>query len=268
MTLAPGIHHDIPMSDYLRLPAVGASSLWTLKTECPAVARYRADHPDEGTAATRLGSAMHTLTLEPEAFAARYAVRPADGPRANSNAYKEWAAEHAAAGREIVSADDWAMMQAMRAAMPKSARRLLSVGKPEVTAICRHDETGMMLKCRPDWMREGIVVNLKTTADVRPQKWAAQAASLGYHASAAMTIDILEELTGERWEYHFLVMAKEPPFISYIASLSSADIELGRQEYHAALMTWAACVKSSDWPAYGDIVNVQLPVWAYPRETV
>lgn len=268
MILAHGIHHDIPMSDYLRLPAVGASSLWTLKTECPAVARYRADHPDEGTDATRLGSAMHTLTLEPAEFERRYAVRPVDGPRANSNAYKEWAAEHINAGREIISADQWSTMQAMRAAMPKAARRLLSAGRSEVVALCRHDETGLLLKCRPDWMREGIVVNLKTTADVRPHKWAAQAASLGYHASAALTIDILEEITGERWEYHFLVMAKEPPFIAYIASLSPADIELGRQEYHAALLTWAACEKSGEWPAFGEVVNVQLPAWAYPRETV
>ena len=264
--IEPGIHHGVAMADYLRLPAVGASDLWTLKTECPFMARWRKDHPDEGTAATRLGSAMHTLTLEPDAFAARYAVRPVDGPRANSNAYKEWAAEHVNAGREIITADDWATMQAMRAAMPKAARRLLSIGKPEATALCRHDETGLLLKCRPDWMREGIVVNLKTTADIRPHKWAAQAASLGYHASAAMTIDILEEITGERWEYCWLVVGKDPPHISYIAQMSPADIEVGRQDYRASLLTWSACERTGEWPAWGDTITISLPAWAYPKE--
>lgn len=263
--IAPGLH-ALDMAAYLALPAVGAHDLWTLREHCPLVARYGKAHPNHETAAKSFGTAMHTLTLEPDEFEARYAVRPPNGPRGNSNEYKAWAAEHVAAGREIITHDDWSQLQAMRAALPKAARKLLAKGKPEVTAICQHEHTGLWLKTRPDWMRdEGIVVNLKTAQDVRPSAWARQAASLGYHASAALCLDVLREVTGEVFEYHFLVLAKEPPYIGYIATLDETAIEVGRQIYHGALMTWAACEKSGEWPDYGSVVNVSLPPWALPK---
>lgn len=266
LKLGAGLHAGIAMLDYLRLPAVGAHDLWALHTDCPAVARYGKDHPNHETAAKSLGTAMHTLTLEPDAFAARYAVRPVGGPRGNSNEYKAWAAEHIAAGREIVAADEWAQMQAMRAALPRAARKLLAKGKSEVTALVQHEDTGLMLRTRPDWLRdEGIIVDVKTAADPRPAAWARQAANLGYHASAALCADIMRELTGEVWEIHFLVMGKDAPFISYLATLDPVAIETGRQLYHGALQTWAACEQSGEWPDYGPVVNVSLPAWALPK---
>lgn len=261
-----GLHRSLSMAEYLSLPAVGSHDLWTMHSDCAAAARWNRDHPNHETAARTLGTAMHALTLEPEEFDRRFAIRPAGGPRANSNAYREWAAEHIQAGREILTADEGAQLLAMRDALPRSARKLLAAGEPEVTALWRHEATGVLLRTRPDWLRrDGIVIDVKTAADPRPQRWVNQAASLGYHASAALCIDILREVTGEEHEVHFLVVGKEPPHIAYIATLDAIAIETGRQIYHAALMTWAACERTGEWPAYGAVVNLSLPAWALPK---
>lgn len=255
---APGLYPDMPMAQYLRLPAVGASDLWTITTDCPAVARWHRDHPDEQTDATRIGTALHALALEPDAFEARYAIRPEGGPRANSNAYKDWAAEHIAAGREILTADEGARIQAMRAALPPAARKLLRQGRPEVTGLWRHD-CGVLLRTRPDWLRgDGIVVDVKTTMDARPARWERQARQLGYHVSGALCLDLLAELTGERHEYVYLVVAKDPPHVAYLAPLTAEDAAAGREIYRRALDQWAACEAADRWDAWGEVVNVTI----------
>jgi exodeoxyribonuclease VIII len=264
--MPPGLHPDVPMAAYLAMNACGASDLWTMSRRCPAEALHRKVSPNHETLATALGTAVHSFLLEGDSFEALYAVRPV-GLHGASNAYKAWAAEQANAGKRIVSRADMETMQAIRDNLPPKARKLLSRGRSEMTALCFNEASGLHVKCRPDWLRdEGVTVNLKTAADLEPRAWGRAAFDYGYHVSAALTTDILREVTGDEYEYYWLVVAKEPPFLSYIAQMSPMDIALGRATYQTALMTWTACAKANEWPAWGDVVDVALPPWAHPKE--
>lgn len=270
--IGKGIHRGVPMETYLDNccpgPSVSGSTLFTLHESCPAKAlagHYLSPWPrDEGdTAATAFGTALHTLILEPDAFQERYAVKPEDMTFASREG-KAWRAENE--GRGIIRQADFDLMCAMRDAAERhpAARNAFEGGAAEVTAVTQDAETGLWLKVRPDYLRPGLAINLKSTADAAEQPWTRDAVKYGYHVSAALAVDVLRDL-GEKAHYAFVVIEKEPPHLVSVRVLDDAFMLAGRMIYRRALQAFAECLakfEPKDWPGYGDdVTTVNIPPW-------
>ena len=86
---------------YFAFEAVNASSIKQFAKSAAAYRHYRSNPPTK-TASMVMGSAVHCLTFEADAFDERYAVW--DGGSRRTKAYKEWAEQQA--GKELLTEDE------------------------------------------------------------------------------------------------------------------------------------------------------------------
>ena len=261
----------VDFSTYRAAAGVNVSSLKEL-ARSPLHYRYAKDNPKPTTSAMSLGTAAHCATLEPERFAAEF-VTWTGGRRAG----KEWDAFKAdaeAAQRLVLTEDErdtaLAIAQAVRAC--PDAMVYLRRGHAEVSMAWHHcEDPQMLLKGRVDWLTvvDGcdVVVGLKTTRDLRPREFAAQAARLCYHWQWAFYYDGFERITGRKPAMVEIVVESAAPHAVAVYRIPEHVLERGRQEYRDALTTLAQCEASGVWPGpvVGE-VEFDLPGWAYPED--
>src|SRR6185503_13815919 len=112
-----GLHHGVPMREYLKIDALGSSRLEHLAVS-PLHYRYMSTQPDEETDAQELGTALHVAVLEPDLFDSAYVIEPdiarigGAKPRA-TNAYKEAVATLEFEGRTVLKAEAMAKVLSM-----------------------------------------------------------------------------------------------------------------------------------------------------------
>jgi hypothetical protein len=135
---------------------------------------------DAPTPAMRWGTLAHAALLEPARFAAAVAVW--EGGR---KAGKEWAAfADAHQGKEIVTPDELARLEAMQAAARANGDARLFISRVEAVETpmvweSQHAGVGLC-KGRPDCIGDGFIGDYKTARDISPRRLFAQFASLGY----------------------------------------------------------------------------------------
>lgn len=270
IALGEGLHQDVPMDVYhdncCSGPSVSGSMLFRMDESCPARAlagHYLSPWPreEDETQATAIGIAAHTLILEGEAaFADRYAVKP-EGMTFSTAEGKAWKAAHAS--KEIIRQADFEIVSGMCRAIGEhpAARNAFTGGRPEVTAIRKDPETGIWLKVRPDYLRSGLAINYKTTANASERLWTLDAMKFGYHVNAALAVDVLKALDRPA-NYLFVTQEKSVPFLCAVRVFDDALMQAGRIVYRRSLRIFADCISSGKWPGYGDDVStVAIPPW-------
>lgn len=270
MKLPEGIHAGIPMEDYLSDctpgPGVQSTNLKHLASRCPkyAFARWSGNAAriqDRSTDATEFGTAAHKYIVEgPDEFAKRYVVKPL-GHDGRTKEGKAWLAANA--GKDYVSDADMEALRRM-ADMIKvhpTAGLALRSGTAEVTAIVQDKETGLWLKCRPDYLTPRLAIDLKTTENNGVEAFGAQAWKLKYHLSAAMTLDVLQQL-GQPVAFAFLSVEKAQPYVPALRALSERFLLAGQLLYRRSLRRFADCLSSGKWSGYSDEVEtIGVTAW-------
>ncbi len=260
---------------YHRLTAVSKSHLDQIaRSPLHYWARYLDPNrvEPEPTPAMRLGTAVHTLTLEQDTFAERYVVAP-NVDRRTKAGKEEWAAfEAEAAGRELISADDRATISRMAEAVwthPAAGALLKLKGKAEQSFLWTDEATGLECKCRPDWLTDdgSLIVDLKTTEDASPAGFRKSIANFRYHVQAAWYLHGLEQATVRRPEgFIFICVEKKPP---HAVAVYVADPEmwaLGLDTAMRDLQRLAECHAACRWPGYSEEIEpISLPAWMRPR---
>lgn len=253
-----GLYRDMPASDYYRLPRVSKSALDKLAR---SPAHMRAPSVEE-TRAMRIGKALHALALEGIAPL----VRPEFSGKGSVAARAEWDAAHE--GQTIISEDEAAQVHGMAAhiAMHPVAgpalRRADGIAEASILWTCEH--TGAECKSRLDWLLPGIILDLKTTADARPDAFARSVATYRYEAQAAFYLQAAASAGVPAEHFIFVVVENAPPYAVALYQLDDAALEQGRRLYLRDLETYQRCAERDDWPAYPtDIQTLSLPRWAY-----
>lgn len=266
-----GIYEDLPAEVYHRreLGLVNKGGLDQLRR---SPAHYRAwaagETEDEETEALWLGRALHTRVLEPELYAATYALQPyfGDGRKTEVKAAKaKWAEKNA--GREAVEPAMWARIEGMAAAILAHplARELLTGGRAEVTLRWDDPETGLPCKGRADYWRPDIdtAIDLKTCENASPEAFAKSVANYRYHVQQAHYCAGFAALGYQVSNFVFVAVEKRAPHAVLVAMLDDAATERGEGLYREEMETMAACVESGEWPAYGNGIQIlTLPRWA------
>jgi len=266
MTTPTTIRHDLTNAEYHASPAISKSGLDLIR-RAPAFYRWRQANPTEQTPAMLLGTLTHTAVLEPDRFASEVIARP-EGIERRTNAGKaEWAAfELEADGREIITANEWTKLAAIRDAVrshPAAAKAL--AGNPTIEQSIFWHADNIACRCRPDAVTErGVIVDLKTTRDASPKGFAKSIAQYRYHVQAAFYSDGYKAAFGEAPRgFVFIAVETEPPYLvaAYVASETMTS--RGRIEYQTDLDTFRRCQDTGNWHGYSDApLTIDLPKWA------
>lgn len=211
------------------------------------------------TPAMKLGTAVHSAILEPELFESEY-VRAPQVDRRTKEGKDAWAAlpEHKIALR----ADEWDQCVSMRNALreTKAGRKLLNGGEPEASYFVEIDE--LMMKCRPDYVTDNMIIDVKTTDDASPMGFMRSAVKFGYHRQAALYMDILAEFGTPKDAFVFAVVEKSAPYATAWYYATQEMIDAGRAEYKALVQGLKTCLATGNWPGYGEEIKpLKMPEW-------
>jgi hypothetical protein len=279
-----GIYENMSNNEYHAAPGISATGL---KLFARSPLHYWAAYldpnrePREETPALRLGTAIHTAVLEPERFTEEYVTVPADAPRRPTSAQLnaknpsddtvaaiEWwkAFDEANAAKTVISADDFSTCDAIsqRLRAHPAAQVLFKSGVAEQSFFWTDADTGVVCKCRPDWLILGTaIVDLKSTTDASATGFSRAVYNYEYHLQAAWYLDGIRScVTDAPSAFIFAAFEKDAPHAVAFYNADPDMIELGRREYRRRLSIYAECLKSNTWPGYpASITNLSLPAW-------
>lgn len=266
---------DVALSDYLNRFAVSCSMLKEF-ADCPLSGyEYLTTRGRKPTAAMVLGSAVDCLVCEPDKFASRFVVRPAevDGKPWHSNRTdcKLWLKEQT---RTVLSGDEYHEAELCVRAIHNDARAqsILDGARAQQTVLWGDKRTGLQMMGRPDFILPRGAADLKVTNDASTDGFSRTIDNFKYHWQAAIYSDGIEANGRECNTFYFIaVQSGDRPKVN-VRYLKSDALELGRIEYRHALRNLADCIERDVWPSYGgegsEILQIDLPHYAYERGDV
>lgn len=246
---------------YRRLRAVNWSTLREMKRS-PMHYRYRLEHPPEETPAMRLGRAIHTAVLEPDAFPLEYVVY--DGPRRAGAEWQEFALVNAA--RTILKRDEYETALDVRDAVlgHKLAARLLRRGRTEVTLQWVDPETRIRCKGRLDHLRGDVLTELKSSKDIEARTFGRLAVRMGYVEQLAFYRRGLLATGHAEAPVNIIAVESEPPFDVAVRPLSDDELWAGDEIVGELLAKVKECRRLRRWPgAYPDADALEVPGWYF-----
>ena len=215
----------------------------------PALFRYQQDHPVHKDVFD-IGSAAHALVLGVGA-----PIRRIEATDWRSKSAQEQKVEARAAGATPLLAKDHDAVIGMaeRLRDHATAMRLLSEGRPEVSAYAIDEATGVMRRCRFDWLHPTVLVDYKSAASADPRDLAGRYGAVqkwGYSNQAAWYTDMARDLGHPASIFCLIVQEKTEPYQVTVAYVDDADLQDARQQNRQALERFRDCTESGLWPSY------------------
>ena len=135
----------------------------------------------------------------------------------------------------------------------------------ETSAYHVDEETGMLVKCRPDIVnpKHRLIADIKNMADGSASAFSpATLPKFGYHVQDPMYSEIWEKGAGMEVEgFFFVVFEKTEPPLLAVYELDAAAVAEGHAIYRAALKRYAECMADDMWPGYPtDVQRIKLAV--------
>lgn len=270
---------DMSNKQYHATPAISASWLKMLdKSPYHLWHHYisKDRQQQQPTPAMLLGSLTHTLVLETEKLESEYVIVP-EGIDKRSKDGKMFFAEIEASGKVPVKQADFDHCLSMAKAMnanPGFIELRRHEHENERTFFWDDDETGLHCKMRPDTLvhpcssyPNGVVTDVKTTADASPQGFARQFFALGYHIQAAHNaIGFMKAFgTDEPPMFIFECVEKDAPHVTQCYRVPVDVMEYGMRVVAELMDTAAGCFEHDAWPGYTQEVFAELSVPAWIR---
>lgn len=204
-----------PLAAYLDCGEYVSSSAlrrFSRRTQSPTAAMRTAEVPKEAT----LGDALHALLLEPDRFDEDFFTTESASPGPPPPDPEQ------GAGRTWLSRGARASLDAMCRAVLNCPRlplaRWMASGEKELS-IYWTDTAGGRWKARPDCICDDVVVELKTTADVRPAQFLKSRKRFGYDLQAAHYVDGVTRLTGHRPRFVYVAVESVRPHAVWVHEL-------------------------------------------------
>ena len=274
-TVRLGHHPDMTSEEYHRLPGISRSHLVTFKkSPFKYYHQYLSDDKQkkEATRDMILGSAFHTIVLEPKLFREEYAMEPRavklkDVGKEEYKEYKEMCAFLETTSKTILTYKEYETLIAMKLALfiHEEACSMISgiVEKPliESSYFWQDEDTGLICKARPDILFSNMIVDLKTTRDASTRQYQKDMCDGMYHVQAAMIREGVKKNGGQDINHAFnICVEKTFPYEIGIKIISENALEAGHREYKQLLRQMKECIDTNNWPSHL-IDTVDLPSW-------
>lgn len=261
---APCYINNMPADIYHAHDSISNSGL-KLIGRSPAHFNQQPDKPE--TRNKVLGAALHMAILEPDLFYDTY-ILLRDAKDRNAKEYKEAKKEY---GEEIVLvSSECAKVEGISKSLWSKFGELLSLpGHNELSGFVADPETGVMCRHRFDKLtNSGIAIDLKTTVDARSDAFSRSIHAYGYNQQAAFYSDQYEWITGNQLDdFVFIAIESESPYAAKLYRVGNQSLEIGREQYRAALNKYAECKASGFWPGYecSNIEEIEVPQYVINR---
>lgn len=273
----PGIYPNISNEHYHKSEGLSNSKMGLLlPPSCPRNFKYHEENPDrKDTEAFDLGTIVHTLCFEPLELPKR--IFPVEEiPKRNSNLGKVAfdGMMKNAGNRIIVTREQLEVAKRMannviNHTVWKNLMRKINADnqKPciEHSLAWIDEDSNVLLRSRPDFYTQDIIIDLKTTKDSTPAAFSRAVAEYGYHRQAALACAGLNTLTGRNYDNVILfVVDKTPPYFARCYVLNQSALQQGIVEYKKAAQVYAECIRTHTWDSYPEIVeDLDIPNYAY-----
>jgi len=235
----------------------------------PAHFKFGSDFADEekSSPALLVGDAIHAAILEPDRFNAEFIVSPEFSGTGSRKAKEEWLGQNG--DKKVLTEAQHNQVIAAKRSLRESglyetANKILSGGSPEHVFQWVDVTTGIKCKGKADYVKPGIVIDLKSTIDASPKSFSRSIVNFGYLFQCAYYLDGMTHFTGEEHkDFIIIALEKTPPYGVNCFYLTSDDIQIGRRQYKKALGILYECLERDEWPGYSDgLTELILPKWA------
>lgn len=269
-----GIFTDIPIDVYHAGP--GHSSSGIIEAKNYNLANYRGGIGQQriDTEDLIIGKATHIFILENDTFSDRVTFFP-DEATGRSKAAQEFKDlfEKAHVGKIILKNKE--SFESI-AAMAESLNRAISFSEvPNILnsegavaeASCYHkdDESGLLLKVRPDLLHEdiGLSVNFKTAKSAKRYEFEKSAGEYRYDIQTPFYLNVLSAIFKKPFREWHVVVEKEPPYRSAIYYFDQGSLDAGEFAYRPIINAIAQAEKTGVWPM---VSSISTPNYILQRE--
>ena len=264
----PGVYAGVSFEEYTKIRAVNHS---TLRAAAASMAHFRAAELEGSggdTTATRFGTAVHTLMLEPSRFARSVVPAPIN-PKTNkayggdTKAWEEYAAQHP--GKLIMSDEDLERAKKMVTSVQNHAQagKLLHAEKGMSEAVMIWKEGPLLCKGRVDKITPEYRVDLKTTSGLAKwDVWRKSVVDYGYFTQEAMYARGAKALGLPPYGV-FVVVESESPHATATFSIHQDWVAAGDKMVVEWLNKVVQARTTDQYPAYPDqdIEVLPPPQW-------
>ena len=232
MSIRPGIYEKLDMQKYHSDLALSRSDIVRLGLS----PQYFKTHADKDKPHYRFGRALHNLVLE----GVPIVVNLLGG---RSKAGKEFQATYP----DALSSKDADTIQLMA----EHVKPFFGDGKAEVSFFWEETVEGLpvMCKCRPDWLQDNIIYDLKTTQrTLEDFHW--EVVKYSYDIQNAWYLRGVEQhmpiIT-----FRLIVVEKLPPYRARLFEIESLD--RAEDMIASSLATYRQCIQSGIWTLSPDM---------------
>lgn len=211
--------------------------------------------------AINIGSALHTLALEPEKFKSEFAIEPNYDARTKEGKAIRDNFKESAGNRIIIDANDFNTAELMAANLNSTQKELLKNLAVENSFFWTDPHTGIIAKCRPDAYCADYIVDIKTTRSANPHSFQRSIVDYGYHIQAGMMKEGLRAHGIDIQKFIFIIIENTAPYATATYILDDFAINKGIEIYKNCLLKMRECIISDAWPSY-DTQVISLPAWA------
>ena len=241
-------------AEYRKTEGISSSELKKI-AKSPAHYKYCKENPTEDTPALLFGRAAHKYVLETYDFYNEFAVAPVCDRRTKEGKeiWNKFVAD--SEGKDVITQEQFEQIDAMRNAAYATpfVSKLLS-GDKELSFWGKDEDTGLVIKCRPDclteWNGKHILIDYKTAQDVENMKFYRDSIKFGYDLQLAYYKDILEQNTGKDYMVVIIAQEKTAPYVTNVFQLSNDYLENGREVYKEMLKIYKECTETDNWYGY------------------
>lgn len=218
--------------------------------------------PRKSTKTFGIGNATHSFVLERDIFQDQFAVSP--NFRGEGSQFKREQFTYNNPDKTIITAGIYDQINGMRESIYNHpiAAKLLSIGEAEQTFTWIDTETGAKCKCRPDWWNPELryIIDVKSTDDASQAGFARSAFKYRYYVQDPYYFDGLIENQMQPERFVFIAVEKEPPYLVNVFYYPQSEKEHGREIYKEDLRTYQECLRTGEWPGYGnEIKSLDIP---------
>lgn len=284
----PGIYSGVPITFYHSAKAaielsISSSGLRTIFNESPkhywSESVYNPDRIErEETVSLILGRAAHHLLFGEADFRKLFTVRPAsvngEAWHGNKTICKAWLRQQEDAGLTVLTMAQLDQIKGMAKSLAEEplVRAGILNGGIEQSYFWKDTETGIWLKSRPDANPNDSLdfCDMKTTTSVQWDDLRRTIADYGYNQQGALIGEACQQIHHQPMNsFSLLFIESKPPHCCRIVTLKENDLQLGHEANHAALRTFAKCLKDKHWPGPGgdqqDASFIEMQPYAQKR---
>jgi len=223
--------------------------------------------PPEASEHMGIGSATHCLSLEPDEFGNQFIVVPKgiDGRTKEGKAFMLSATEDAKTNRKTIIKQD-SVELAMRCVDALHCHSdvsliLRSHGVVEERIDFQFCGVDMRSKLDKILISDGIILDIKTTKDVKPDSFKFSCRDFGYDRQAALYCEAASQEYQKSFRFLFAAVSTKPPHSVAVYELSELDQANGLRKAEQLLEEYKSRKAADDWlPIYSRGINVlELP---------